>query len=178
MTSTSAHRRAQPGNAPIRIVDIDDESLAKIGQWPWPRTIVAELVDKLREAGAAVVAFDIDFAEPDRTSPRMLLPLLSQNHAGEAEIGKLLAALPDPDQRLAAAMRTVPTVTGFILVRPRRSPAAGGKGGVRLCRRRPARPCRRFPHGDPDLPVLEKPPPETGFSTSPSIGTMSCGACR
>jgi len=57
------------GDAPIRVVDIDDPSLSKIGQWPWPRAVVAQLVDRLREAGAAVVAFDIDFAEPDRTSP-------------------------------------------------------------------------------------------------------------
>ena len=65
-----------PGNSPIRIVDIDDKSLAKFGQWPWPRTVVAQLVERLAKAGAAVVAFDIDFAEPDRTSPKMLLPLL------------------------------------------------------------------------------------------------------
>src|SRR5215470_1411175 len=66
------YQRAAPreaADAPIRIVDIDDASLNKVGQWPWPRTIVAQLVDRLREAGAAVVAFDIDFAEPDRTSP-------------------------------------------------------------------------------------------------------------
>jgi CHASE2 domain-containing sensor protein len=61
---------------PIRVVDIDDASLRSIGQWPWPRTIVAQLIDKLREAGSAVIAFDIDFAEPDRTSPKLLLPLL------------------------------------------------------------------------------------------------------
>jgi adenylate cyclase len=40
-------------NLPVRIVDIDEESLRKIGQWPWPRTVLAELVQKLRENGAA-----------------------------------------------------------------------------------------------------------------------------
>jgi adenylate cyclase len=58
----------EPGEAPIRIVDIDDDSLAKIGQRPWQRTIIAQLIDKLRDAGATVIAFDIDFAEPDRSS--------------------------------------------------------------------------------------------------------------
>ncbi len=62
----------EPGNSPVRIVDIDDKSLATIGQWPWRRSVVAQLVDRLAAAGAAVVAFDIDFAEPDRTSPKML----------------------------------------------------------------------------------------------------------
>src|SRR6516164_2827119 len=112
------YQKAAPrsaGDAPIRVVDIDDESLGKIGQWPWPRTIVAQLVDKLRETGAAVIAFDIDFAEPDRTSPKLLLPLLAKNGVGAEEAEKLLAAVPDPDQRLADAMGTMPVVTGFIL---------------------------------------------------------------
>ena len=39
-------------NAPIRIVDIDEESLAKIGQWPWPRTTVRDLVAELAANGA------------------------------------------------------------------------------------------------------------------------------
>ena len=46
-------------NLPIRVVDIDEESLAKIGQWPWPRTTVATLLQTLTAQGAAAVAFDI-----------------------------------------------------------------------------------------------------------------------
>jgi adenylate cyclase len=105
----------EPGNSPIRIVDIDDSSLTRIGQWPWPRTVVAKLVDRLAAAGAAVVAFDIDFAEPDRTSPKLLLPLIAQNGVGASDAEKLLSSLPDPDQALAASMRKVPVATGFIL---------------------------------------------------------------
>src|ERR1700739_107687 len=52
------------GDTPIRIVAIDNKSLDKVGQWPWPRTIIVKLITRLREAGAAVIAFDIDFAEP------------------------------------------------------------------------------------------------------------------
>jgi adenylate cyclase len=102
-------------DAPIRVVDIDDRSLKSIGQWPWPRTIVAQLVDRLRGAGAAVVAFDIDFAEPDRTSPKLLLSLLAQDGVGGEEAERVLVALPDPDKRLAEAIRALPVVTGFIL---------------------------------------------------------------
>ena len=43
---------------PIRIVDIDEKSLATIGQWPWPRTTVRDLLLALTSKGAAVVAFD------------------------------------------------------------------------------------------------------------------------
>src|SRR4051812_43641708 len=46
---------------PVTIVDIDEKSLAKYGQWPWPRTRIAELVTKLAQLGAVVTAFDIVF---------------------------------------------------------------------------------------------------------------------
>ena len=54
---------------PVRVVDIDEESLSRIGQWPWSRTTMADLLARLSEQGAAVVAFDVLFSEPDRTSP-------------------------------------------------------------------------------------------------------------
>lgn len=50
----------------IAVVAVDDPSIAEIGQWPWPRDIVARLIDRLRELGAAVVALDVLFPEPDR----------------------------------------------------------------------------------------------------------------
>ena len=65
-------RQYQP--APVRFIDIDDESLAKLGQWPWPRTLLAEMVARLVNRGAAVIVFDSVFAEPDRTSPEQILP--------------------------------------------------------------------------------------------------------
>ena len=40
-------RRWNPGQ-PVRIVDADDELIARIGQWPWPRATIAEIVSKLR----------------------------------------------------------------------------------------------------------------------------------
>src|SRR5215469_10705256 len=62
-------------DAGVRIVDIDDESLARIGQWPWPRTEVARLLERLHDLGAAAIALDIVFAESDRTSPKNILPI-------------------------------------------------------------------------------------------------------
>jgi adenylate cyclase len=61
--------RAAPVPAPggrVVIVDVDDRSLTRVGQWPWRRDIMGRLVTRLREAGAAAVALDIIFAEPDR----------------------------------------------------------------------------------------------------------------
>ena len=49
---------------PIRIVDIDEASLAKIGQWPWPRTTVRDLLAELAAKGAAVIAFDVLYIPP------------------------------------------------------------------------------------------------------------------
>ena len=60
---------------PVLIVDIDDSSLQKLGQWPWPRTRMAALVDRLGAAGASVIGLDIILAEPDRPSPANVLPL-------------------------------------------------------------------------------------------------------
>ena len=73
------YQRLKPRSAPplpVRIIDIDEESIQALGQWPWPRTRVAQLVDRLAELGAATIAFDIVFSEPDRTSPVALLDSL------------------------------------------------------------------------------------------------------
>ena len=54
--------------APVRIVDIDEASLASQGQWPWPRDKLARLVAQLAENGASAIVFDMIFPEPDRFS--------------------------------------------------------------------------------------------------------------
>lgn len=72
--------RAEAG-APVAVVDIDEASIAELGQWPWPRTTLAQLVDRLGQAGAATIAFDIVFPEPDRTSMAAQAELLRQGGA-------------------------------------------------------------------------------------------------
>ena len=84
---------------PVRIVDIDEAALAEFGQWPWPRTIVARLVDKLTEKGAAVIAFDVVFADPDRSSiSRMVRDLVAYHRSRYGEE----AGGGDPGQRPGA----------------------------------------------------------------------------
>ena len=62
---------AGTGNAVV-IVDLDENSLQRFGQWPWPRYRMALLLKKLQQAGVRAVGMDILFAEPDRTSPAIL----------------------------------------------------------------------------------------------------------
>jgi adenylate cyclase len=104
--------RAYNPESPVRIVDIDEDALAEYGQWPWPRTIVARLVDKLTEQGAAVIAFDVVFAEPDRSSiSRMVRDLVA--YTDPETVQKLASAIQDNDQVLADAMAQSKVVLGF-----------------------------------------------------------------
>jgi serine phosphatase RsbU (regulator of sigma subunit)/CHASE2 domain-containing sensor protein len=99
------------GPARVAIVDVDEKSLAQFGQWPWPRTLVAELVRRIAEGHPRVLGIDIVFAEPDRLSPpeiaRELPSLPSYLAAG-------LAQLPPNELALADAMAMVPTVLALV----------------------------------------------------------------
>ena len=64
--------RETKGKTYAVIVDIDEKSLKEIGQWPWPRTVLAELFEKSGEAGMLVLGLDVLFAEKDRTSPSLI----------------------------------------------------------------------------------------------------------
>ena len=105
-------------DAPVKIVDIDDESLARIGQWPWPRTHLAKLLERLTQAGAAAIAFDMLFAERDRSSPEQVLKLWETTLEVPA-LRDTVAALPSHDSMLAAAIERAPAVTGFALTHDR-----------------------------------------------------------
>src|SRR5258708_13086587 len=104
----------EPEPTPVRVVDIDDESLSRIGQWPWPRTIVADLIARLSDAGAAVVALDMVFAEPDRTSPSEVSRLWADTPAVR-QLKEAIAELPDHDLVLADAIAEAHVVAGFTL---------------------------------------------------------------
>jgi len=98
--------------SPVLAVAIDDKSLRDYGQWPWPRQLLASLVDRLAEGGAKAVVFDILFAEDDRLSPDLLarqLPGLSD------ELRSHLSEIGDSNAWLAQAMGRTATVTGSAL---------------------------------------------------------------
>jgi len=105
---------------PVLIADIDEASLKAIGQWPWPRTVVADLVTRLRALGAVAIGFDIVFAEPDRLSPAVAVS--SFRGLDDATRGKL-AALPSNDAVLAEAIKAAGAVVvgqaGAAIAQPR-----------------------------------------------------------
>jgi adenylate cyclase len=106
--------REYDSQLPVRIVAIDDASLAKIGQWPWPRDVLATLTKNLADAGAAVIAFDVVFSEPDQSSPELLvqrLPPGPERSALEAVINK---DLKPHDSVFAQALAEAPVVLAFI----------------------------------------------------------------
>jgi adenylate cyclase len=94
---------------PVTIIDIDEKSLAKLGQWPWPRTRIADLIINLTALGAAVIGFDIVFAEPDRLNPDVAADTI--RYLDEVTRSKL-RALPSNDQIFADAMRRSRVVLG------------------------------------------------------------------
>lgn len=96
----------------VRYIDIDEESIKRVGQWPWPRTTIAKLVENLGAMGTVVVAFDVVFAEPDNTSPDQVASRLPSGTEWDATRQQLLG-LPQHDSVLAEAFKKVSTVTGF-----------------------------------------------------------------
>ena len=86
------HMPRQPDPSwPVKIVDIDEPSLAAIGQWPWPRVVLADLVTRLTAMDARVIVFDMVFAEPDRTSPTSII--------GTWQRAQQLAAANNPEHQ-------------------------------------------------------------------------------
>jgi adenylate cyclase len=94
---------------PVAIVDIDEKSLAKLGQWPWPRTQLADLIVNLTNLGAVTISFDAVFSEPDRLNPDVAAKTMRD--LDEVTRAKL-RDLPSNDQVLADAIRRSRVVLG------------------------------------------------------------------
>lgn len=110
-----AYMRGQPRDfdpqSPVHIIDIDEASLDVYGQWPWPRTYLAVLTEKLYQHGAVAVGYDVLFSEPDRTA----LPAETRGTVGQAATALDPPAMPpdDHDLRLAEALRLGPSILGI-----------------------------------------------------------------
>ncbi|MBI3553124.1 MAG: CHASE2 domain-containing protein [Elusimicrobia bacterium] len=160
-------RPRPPAEVPAAIVEIDDESLERLGQWPWPRTLTARLIERLRGLGASAVALDFVFAEPDRTSPRRLGDALPSSPDWSG-VRARLASLPDNDELLARALARGRAVVAFLV-----SP----QGGERLPLPKAAMSWERGPGARPgalpgyagavaNLPALESAAAGDGCATA------------
>ncbi len=138
----------------VRVVDIDDAALARLGQWPWPRDLLAALTDRLTELGAAAIGFDVLFAEPDRLGA-------ANDAAFAAALGRANVALgfavspsaPAPALAPKAAIAVsgsdptaaLPPLSGVVAPLPALAGAAAGLGGLSLSAAEAAGTVRRVP---------------------------------
>ncbi len=111
-------RGAMPSGGETFIVTIDEKSLSELGRWPWPRTTIAALTEKLKELGAKVVGFDIVFAEPDENSSlktiEKLMTDLRKTGSGNNDFAAILGKRKqeaDTDAALADAIKKSQNVT-------------------------------------------------------------------
>ncbi len=104
----------QPVPADVVIVAVDEDSLSRIGRWPWSRKIHADLINRLKQEGVAVVGLDIIFSEPDlkdkdadrilsdaiRQAKNVVLPVLIESTRTN---GQVIESLPLPIYAESAA---------------------------------------------------------------------------
>ncbi|MEE1655514.1 adenylate/guanylate cyclase domain-containing protein [Microvirga sp. CF3062] len=93
----------------VTIADIDETSLRALGQWPWPRTVMAEMLSKIAERGGTVIGFDVLFPEPDRSSPEVAAETFQGLDDATRE---RLRRLPGNDAVFADAIRASKVVLG------------------------------------------------------------------
>jgi serine phosphatase RsbU (regulator of sigma subunit) len=139
-------------SAPVVIVDIDESSLQTLGQWPWPRSLMAQLVERIDAMEPAAVAFDIIMPEADRTSPcqsAQYIPNIDQ------KLAKAICRLPSNDTLLAEKLKQSRVVLGV---------AGVDEGGVDSVNAPPMHAVgedpkgllRHFAHALTNLPELEQ----------------------
>lgn len=158
--SFDAYQRIRPrvwsADTPVRIVDIDDESLGKLGQWPWPRARMGAIVKAASDLGAATVAFDMAFAEPDRLSPEFFTRDLDPAVRGRVQ--GAMAGVESYDAQFAAEIGKANVVLGAIMTNSG-APGADApvKAGFAYAGDDPTPWLADFPAIAAPLPLLAKP---------------------
>ena len=96
---------------PVTVVEIDQKSLAAIGQWPWPRTQLARLVNTINRADAAAIGLNVVMPEADALSPERLL---QESTVEDRSVAAALRSLLSNDAVLASAIAASPSVLAFV----------------------------------------------------------------
>ena len=143
-----------PRAVPVAIVAIDEESLRRYGQWPWPRSWLGRLATRVIEARPAAIGMDILMPEPDRLSPARVAGLLE---GLDPVVAQKLAAMPSNDALLADAIRGHRVVLGLAGVETAdlAIPRGAGPPPVRAFGADPAPFVRRFAGGIYSLAAID-----------------------
>jgi adenylate cyclase len=164
-----AYQRLAPrphAGAPVAVVDIDEASIDELGQWPWPRTTLAKLVDRLGELGAVTTVFDIVFPDPDRLSPSMLAEELRQ---GGVEFTLPTVEGLDNDATFGAAIAKGRVVVGIAIGNETAGEVSPPIAGFSYGGTDPATFLPAFRGAVVNLPVITEPAAGMGsFSFPPS----------
>jgi adenylate cyclase len=155
-------RPYDPG-APVHVIDIDEAALDLYGQWPWPRSYMAEMTDRLFDHGAAAVGYDVLFPEPDRTSPERIVESWRRFADGIPPALPELGLVPH-DSRFAAAIAGRAVVLSLSGAADGERPEA--KAGVAVTGQVPDS-LTRFPAAVGNLPELT--------AAAAGLGTVSLG---
>ena len=97
-------------SAPAVIVAIDEKSLNELGQWPWPRTVVAQLIEAIAKHAPVAIGVDVLMPESDRMSPGNIARFIEQL---DPKLAQHLARLPSNDSVLAATLQRYPVALGI-----------------------------------------------------------------
>lgn len=108
--------RGQAPQSPVAIIDIDDRSIKAGGRWPWPRSRLATLVDKLHQQGVVVIAFDIFFSEKQPNIAETIMETLQKNNRLDSSLKSMLESnltLFDEDSVFIKSISSVQTILSY-----------------------------------------------------------------
>ncbi|MDO9213385.1 MAG: adenylate/guanylate cyclase domain-containing protein [Methylococcales bacterium] len=143
---------------PVKIIDIDDESLKRIGQWPWSRTVISQLITNLSNAGTAAIGFDIVFAEADNTSLHNTLPLWKQilSDVEYKQLKTKLVTIPSYDEALAQVIAKTKVVLGFSFIQQTNNTVPVVKSGISISGASPQQTLLNFQGAVKNLDLFEQ----------------------
>jgi two-component system, cell cycle sensor histidine kinase and response regulator CckA len=121
-TIMTLSQETAPAPGSVVFVDLDEKSLERYGQWPWPRFRLAQLLHKIKGLGAKSVGLDLILSEPDRTSPRNWQSEIAHELGYQIDISKVPPEMFDHDQYLAEVLAQGPFVLGFEFLFKREDP--------------------------------------------------------
>jgi serine phosphatase RsbU (regulator of sigma subunit)/CHASE2 domain-containing sensor protein len=157
-------------SAPAVVIAIDEKSLHDLGQWPWPRTIIADLIEAIGKHEPAAIGVDVLMPESDRMSPGSIAGLIEKL---DHKLAERLARLPSNDSMLAATLRKYPVALGVAGVESANNSADNRTAPFRIRGSDPTPNVRHFAGTLRSLEQLDSAAPGHGLlSVDPSGGVV------